>query len=66
MGGEGPASLADFAMETQLWTRLGLRPADIDAMPWKQALEYTTYIELICQHEQQQQSTPAATPRNRA
>jgi hypothetical protein len=65
MGGEGPASLADFATEAQFWQRLGLRPADIDAMPWKQALEYTTYIELICQHEQTQSNAPAATPQKR-
>jgi hypothetical protein len=65
MGGVGPASLADFAMEMQFWQRLGLRPQDIDQLPWKQAIEYSTYIELICQHEQQQNSAPSPTAHNR-
>lgn len=65
MGGVGPPSLADFAMEAQLWRRLGLRPADLDAMPWKQAMEYCTYIELICQHEARERERPAAQPKPR-
>lgn len=62
MGGVGPRSLSDFAMEVQFWQRLGLRPADIDAMPWKQAVEYSTYIELICQHEERQRNAPPPAP----
>lgn len=65
MGGVGPPSLADFAMEVQLWQRLGLRPADLDAMPWKQAMEYCTYIELICQYEARERDRPAAQPKPR-
>lgn len=65
MGGAGPPSLADFAMEAQLWQRLGLRPADLDAMPWKQAMEYCTYIELICQHEERQRNAPSPKPGSR-
>jgi hypothetical protein len=65
MGGQGPASLADFAMEVQFWQRLGLRPADVDALPWKQAVEYSTYIELICQHEETQNNRPQGTPQPR-
>lgn len=65
MGGEGPESLSDFAMETQFWQKLGLRPADIDAMPWKQAVEYSTYIELICQHEEAERRRPSGNPQPR-
>lgn len=38
-------------METQFWKRLGLRKADLDAMPWKQVQHYTTYIELLLRKE---------------
>jgi hypothetical protein len=65
MNGVGPESLSDFAMEQQFWQRLGLRPNDIDAMPWKQALEYSTYIELICQEEAMQHNRPQGKPQPR-
>lgn len=65
MGGEGTESLSDFAMEAQFWDRLGLRPKDIDEMPWKQAVEYATYIELICQHEKAERDRPPGNPQPR-
>lgn len=60
MGGVGPASLSDFAMEVQFWERLGLRAKDVDELPWKQAVEYATYIELICKREQQLRESNAS------
>lgn len=39
-------------MEVQFWERLGLRPADLDEMPWRKVQEYSTYIELLLQKEE--------------
>jgi hypothetical protein len=53
-GQPGPPILGRVRLAIQLWQRLGLRLADLDAMPWPEADQIVTVIEVICREEDAQ------------
>lgn len=60
MGTSGPSSLGTFALEAQLWQRLGLHLADLDARPWREVEDYLLYLQLIDREEQAQRARAGA------
>ena len=39
-------------LRRELWQQLGMHPEDLDLMPWREAEEFITYLELSKRQEQ--------------
>lgn len=50
-GQPGPPLLQRFRLAAELWRRLGMRLADLDSLPWREADALVTIIELACREE---------------
>lgn len=55
-GTAGPPSLSKFALEQQVWQRLGhhIDPRPLSQRPWREFEDYMLYIQLICREEEAQ------------
>ena len=58
-GGSGPASLAFFLMEKEIFRQLGQTREEFLKRPWKEAEDYVLLIQLIAREEQAQQQRQA-------
>lgn len=60
-GNPGPPVLQRFRLATELWRRLGMRLADLESLPWREADAIVTILELAVREEaaqNQQQGGP--------
>lgn len=54
MGTQGPPSLHEFWLRKELHSQLGMTLEEFQALPWRTAEEYITYLQLITREENEQ------------
>lgn len=54
MGTQGPPSLHEFWLRKELKAQLGMSLDEFQALPWRTAEEYVTYLQLIAREENEQ------------